>query len=239
MAPVVNSHGALVFEPVTAATTIGLGGGAATLNLTDTELGFLSDGFSSITFGKSDAGNIDIDTTSFANPVTLLTNGEILDNSDTDLNMTSADAATGDGTVAPGQSTMTGILSVTGGFTFADSSTFEVEIGGTTAGTAATNHDQIDATGAVTIGTGVTLSLVEYNNFGGSVSVGDSFEIINRTGGGGMFNALAEGAEISADFLRSGFPAEITYEGGDGDDVVVTVGATLVSVTTGTLDVTD
>ncbi len=58
--------------------------------------------------------------------------------------MTSADAATGDGTVAPGQSSTPGILSVTGGFTFADNSTFEVEIGGTTPGTAATNHDQID-----------------------------------------------------------------------------------------------
>lgn len=235
--PVIDGQGALIFEPITAATTIGLGGGTGTLNLTDAELAFLSDGFSSITFGKADAGNIDIDTASFADPVTLLTAAEIHDNAGTDLNMTSGDTATGDGTVAPGQSP--GILNVSGNFAFADNSIYQVEIGGTTAGVGAGFHDQIDATGSVTIGTGVTLTPSSFGGF--TPAVGESFEIINRTGGTGTFDGLAEGAIISTDFLSSGFPASITYVGGDGDDVVVSIAAptTDVTLTGNVLTITD
>lgn len=222
--PVIDGQGALIFEPQTAATTIGLGGGVGTLNLDDTELGFLSDGFTSITIGKSDAGNIDISTASFADALTLIndgTNSEIHDAAGSpDLNMTGDDTATFNGKVAPGQSP--GILNVTGNFAFADSSTFEVEIGGTTPGTADTNHDQIDATGSVDIGSNVTLDLVNHNSFGSALTIGDKFEIINRTGGTGAFQGLDEGATI-ANFLGSTLTAEITYEGGDGDDVVITV----------------
>ena len=227
IAGAVQSTGALTIEPLTASTTIGLGGGAGTLNLDDTELGFLQNGFSSITIGKSGAGNIDINTASFSDPVTLLTNGKILDNTGTDLNMTSGDTATGNGTVDPGQSL--GILTVTGNFSFADNSTFEVEIGGTTPGTANTNHDQIDATGSVTIGTGVTLNPVQFNSF--TPALGNTFEIINRTGGSGEFDGLSEGARIS-NFLGSGLDATITYSGDDGNDVVLTVVAAAPATTT-------
>jgi len=241
--PVIDGQGALIIEPRTAATTIGLGAGAGTLSLDATELGFLSDGFTSITIGKTDAGNIDIDSVTFQDPVTLLTAAEILDNAGTDLNMTSGDTATANGTVAPGQSGTTGILNVTGGFAFADNGTFEVEIGGTTPGVGNGFHDQIDASGAVNIGGNVTLNPLAFLNAGGAVnfvpSVGDSFEIINRTGGTGTFNGLIEGATVAANFLASGFAAEISYVGGDGDDVVVTVVSNLVEVVGGALTVSD
>jgi fibronectin-binding autotransporter adhesin len=66
--------GTLAFIPQTASTTIGLGGGSGTLNLDDTELGFLQDGFSSITIGDAAAGTglVSIDGASFNDPVTIV-----------------------------------------------------------------------------------------------------------------------------------------------------------------------
>jgi hypothetical protein len=235
----VQSTGALTIQPRTASTTIGLGGGSGMLSLDDTELGFLQDGFSSITIGKSDAGNIDINTASFADPLTLLTAAEILDNAGTDLNMTSGDTATGNGTVAPGQATTAGVLTIAGtpngSFAFANSTTFEVEIGGNTPGVGAGFHDQIDATGTVNIGTGVTLST---SALGGFVpSAGDAFEIISRSGGSGEFTGLTEGAQVAANFLGSGLPATISYAGGDGNDVVITLNGSQVNLAGGNLTV--
>ncbi|MEZ5940726.1 MAG: choice-of-anchor D domain-containing protein [Planctomycetaceae bacterium] len=216
----VQGTGPLSFAPLTANTTIGLGGGTGTLNLDDTELGLLSNGFSSITFGGASSGDIDIDTATFNDPLNLVTGGKIHDAAGTDLNMAGGDTVTANGTVAPGQSP--GILAVTGNFTFADNSTFEVEIGGTAPGNAATNHDQLDASGSVNIGTGVTLSLVDFNSFGATLTGGETFVIIQRGGGTGTFNGLAEGGTITG-FLGTAFDATITYVGGDGNDVVLTV----------------
>ncbi|MCA9043407.1 MAG: choice-of-anchor D domain-containing protein [Planctomycetaceae bacterium] len=216
----VQGTGPLSFVPLTANTTIGLGGGTGTLNLDDTELGLLSNGFSSITFGNATSGDIDIDTATFNDPLNLITGGKIHDGAGTDLNMAGGDTVSANGTVAPGQSP--GILEVTGNFAFADNSTFEVEIGGTTPGNTAANHDQLSASGSVNIGTGVTLNLVEFNGFGASLVGGETFLIIQRGGGTGVFNGLAEGGTITG-FLGTGFNATITYAGGDGNDVVLTV----------------
>ena len=121
------------------------------------------------------------------------------------------------GTVAPG--TSPGILSVAGDVVFADNDVFRVEIGGATAGTNNNNHDQLAATGSVTIGGNVTLSVSSWMGFVPSVMT--SYTIIARTGGAGTFAGLPEGA-ILTNFLGSGRNATITYAGGDGDDVVLT-----------------
>ncbi len=231
----VSGSGSLTLAPNTTSTTIGVGGGTGTLDLSDAELAFLQDGFSSITIGDATAGDIDIDSATFSDPVTLVTNGEIHDNAGTDIDA-GANTVTADGTVAPGQSP--GILAIAGNFMFADNSTFEVEIGGTSPGTASTDHDQVDATGSVSIGTGVTLDLVDFNGFGATITGGESFKIINRTGGTGTFNGLAEGATIS-NFLGSGLDATITYAGGDGNDVVIDIIATTVTVVGGDLIIDD
>lgn len=47
----IRGAGDLIVEPLTASTSIGLAGGAGTLNLTTTELGLFQDGFNSITIG--------------------------------------------------------------------------------------------------------------------------------------------------------------------------------------------
>jgi len=215
--------GDLVVRPGTAATTISLGGGAGTLNLEDSELALVADGFSSITIGDLSAanaarGDVDIDTATFTDPVTIAGKA-IQDGVGTDVNA-GANTVTLDGIVAPGQSP--GVLAVTGNVALADNSIFEVEVGGTSPGTANTNHDQIGATGAVAIGAGVALNLVDFNGFGATLVVGDTIEIINRTGGSGTFDGLPEGATIG-NLLGSGLNATISYVGGDGDDVVLEV----------------
>ncbi|MBI5757591.1 MAG: autotransporter-associated beta strand repeat-containing protein, partial [Planctomycetales bacterium] len=123
------------------------------------------------------------------------------------------------GSVAPG--TSPGILN-SGNVTFVSGSTFAVEIGGTTPGNAATNHDQLNVTGTVTLG-GATLTTTAFNSF---VPVaGNSFTIINNDDTdavSGTFNGLAEGASIS-NFLGSGLTAAISYVGGTGNDVVISI----------------
>ncbi|MCM2371003.1 tail fiber protein [Aporhodopirellula aestuarii] len=218
----VQSTGDLVIQPRTPGTTIGLGGGTGDLNLDDTELGFLVDGFNSITIGDTAAGTgtVDIDTVTFTDPITIA-GGTINDNAGTDIDA-GTNSVTLDGNVSPGQSP--GVLTVTGNFTFADNDTYTFEFDGTAAGTGPGFHDQIDVTGTVTIGTNV--AFVSTTTGANTPSAGDELIIIRNDGADavtGSFSGLAEGATI-ADFLGSGLPASISYVGGDGNDVVLTVG---------------
>ena len=125
------------------------------------------------------------------------------------------------GTVTPG--TSPGILS-SGNVVLVSGSTFAVEIGGTTAGNAATNHDQLNVTGTIDLGN-ATLSTAAFNGF--VPVIGNTFIIILNDGDvsdpiTGTFNGLLEGALIS-NFLNSGRIATISYIGGNGNDVVITV----------------
>ena len=125
------------------------------------------------------------------------------------------------GTVAPGLSP--GCLN-TGDVLFYFGSTYDFELGGTTA---CTEYDQINATGTVTLnpgvgaGTGPTLNTMLVNGF--KPVAGQTFTIINNDGTdavlNGTFNNLAEGATFTVD----GYVLKISYVGGDGNDVVLTV----------------
>lgn len=117
------------------------------------------------------------------------------------------------GTLAPGQSP--GCIN-SGNLTFQSGSTYQFEVGGTTA---CTEYDQTKVTGTVDLGNG-TLSLVRYNDF--KPVVGQSYTIIDNDSNDavtGTFNNLAEGATFTVD----GYVFKISYVGGDGNDVVVTV----------------
>ena len=142
-----------------------------------------------------------------------------------------------DGTVAPGMTAAVpappvalpvggiGVLTV-GNTTFENNSTFDVQIGGTTPGTGAGFHDQLDVNGTVAIGTGVTLSLSAFGGY--APAGGETFTIIDNDladAVSGTFNGLAEGATVSSDFLGSGLRATISYVGGSGNDVVLVVNA--------------
>ncbi len=122
------------------------------------------------------------------------------------------------GTLLPGESP--GQL-VSGAVTFVSGAAFAIEIGGTSPGT---GYDQEQvASGATTINSSVNLSLVDLGGF--TPTVGQTYVILSKTAAGaigGTFNGLAQGATI-ANFLGSSLHAQISYAGGDGNDVVLTV----------------
>jgi hypothetical protein len=115
------------------------------------------------------------------------------------------------GTVAPGHSPgclSSGNLTINGSYQF--------QIGGTTA---CSGYDQIDVTGTVTL-TGATLDASLYDSY--APKKGESYTIIKNDGTdsvSGTFTGLAEGAtfKVGDDVLK------ITYKGGTGNDVVLTV----------------
>ncbi len=115
--------------------------------------------------------------------------------------------------VAPGHSP--GCLTSTNGLYF--SGTYQAEIGGTDA---CTGYDQIKVTGTVNLNVGNTLEAIL---FGGFVpKVGQSYTIIDNDAADavtGTFTGIAEGG----DYTNQGVTYTVTYKGGDGNDVVLTV----------------
>jgi hypothetical protein len=211
--------GSLTFKPARATTSIGLGGGAGSLSLTDTALAYFVDGFSSITLGDTatGSGNITINTATFSDPV-LLAGGTIYNAGGTDVTLTAGDALTLKGTVAPGASP--GKLTVSGKAALAANSVVQLEIGGLIAGT---QNDQIIASETVDIGSNVTLNLVQV---GGFIPTGtERFTLIQRTNGTGTFNGMSEG-HVFTNLFGSGQAATLTYLAGtSGKDVALVMGA--------------
>lgn len=125
------------------------------------------------------------------------------------------------GKVAVGNSP--GVMNSTGNVAFSGGGTFEVEIGGTGAG----EYDQLNVNpGTIDLGgsqpntTAVSLNVVQWNNF--RPAVNNTFTIINNDGTDavvGTFQGIAEGAKVSF----NGVEYSVTYKGGDGNDVVLTV----------------
>ena len=128
----------------------------------------------------------------------------------------------GGGILAPGKSP--GILR-TGDATLQDNSSFHIGIGGVTPGDSPNNHDQLIVTGAVTIANNVALNV---SALGGFVpTAGQTFVVINNDDAGpgdhsGSFDGLPEGGMIT-NFLGSGLNAVISYAGGDGNDIALSV----------------
>lgn len=116
------------------------------------------------------------------------------------------------GTLAPGASPgtlSTGALSLVGGATFA------TEIGGTGAG----QYDRVNVTGTVTLG-GATLDLSLYGGFTPTSTL--TFTLIDNDGAesvSGTFAGLAEGATGTI----GAYDFAISYAGGDGNDVTLTI----------------
>lgn len=124
-----------------------------------------------------------------------------------------------DGTVAPGHSP--------GCLTVADlylSGTYEAEIGGNTA---CDSYDQIKATGSVTLTTSrldeTTNGILNAKLYGGFVpAVGNTFIIIDNQSANpvtGQFDGIAEGGT----YVSQGVTYRVSYQGGDGNDVTLTV----------------
>ncbi len=115
------------------------------------------------------------------------------------------------GHVAPGLNPGTGILGV-GNATFTSGASFDVEINGTNAGS---DYDVLSVSGTLDLG-GAALNLT----LGYQPITGDAYTIIDNQGGAitGTFSGLPE----AASFPFGGRQYQITYVGGDGNDVVLT-----------------
>ncbi|MBC6996022.1 hypothetical protein H9S92_17770, partial [Lewinella lacunae] len=220
-----SGTGTTTIRPLTAATLINLGGAdvfsssPSTLGLTDTELDQVAAG--TLVLGTANSGNITISAAisrPAATNVELRSGGDILFNQ-------SFDTGGGDLLLAPG--TSPAAVYPTFGGTDATASTLSfasdlaIVINGTTPGNGTgSTYTQLTVAGVVDL-TGVDLVLTGSPTLVGS----ETFTIVDNDGTDaitGVFVGLPESTTIP-NFLSSGLDATISYLGGDGNDVVITV----------------
>ncbi len=120
------------------------------------------------------------------------------------------------GSVAPGPGGGTGILN-SGNLIFSGTTgSFLVTLGGPAAGS---GYDQLNMNGTNSL---ANAPLVVTPAFTNPVAVGQQFVILNNNGGAtnfGTFNGLPEGSVINA----GGYTFTLSYAGGSGNDVVLTL----------------
>ncbi|MEJ7590085.1 MAG: hypothetical protein WKF77_00900 [Planctomycetaceae bacterium] len=167
----------------------------------------------------TDSGVLIINGTFAPSALTLASGGTLKGSGTISAPITAQSGAS----VAPGNSP--GILN-TGNFNLQAGSALEIEIGGLTPGNTATNHDQVNVTGTVTLADNITA--LRYGGF--NPAAGNAFKIINNDGIDavfGTFNSLPEGASFTSDNVTY----FISYIGGDGNDVVLSTQYTVFVVT--------
>ncbi|WP_166823268.1 DUF4465 domain-containing protein [Thalassoroseus pseudoceratinae] len=206
-------------EPLTPGTSIGLGGAAGTLNLDDAELANLG-ALGAIIGDATKAGTITLDSAIFAGDVTLI-GALILGNAGVDL--TAGGEVQLQATVQPGGIESVGELSVDSLSLTFDAIVSTLVFDAVNAGNAGIDYDQLQILG---IG-----QQVNWNNVPLTVQFdpnymptdGDEFTLVNFVDAGagsvGVLGGLVEGDSISFD----GFEATISYIGGDGNDVTLTI----------------
>jgi len=220
------------------AANISLSGNALTVNGTGNTL--ISSIISGIPAGstltKDGSGTLTLTGTNIYTRGTTVSDGTLLVN-----NTAGSGTGTGSvtvsnaGTTLGGTGTMTGAVTVnaganiapgsggnntailnTGALTLASTSNFRVDINGTTVGS---GYDQLNvATGGVTI-TGSNLVVT----VGTTLSLGQTFTILNKVAGGaitGTFAGIPQGGTVVA---SDGTVFSVSYTGGDGNDIVLTV----------------
>ena len=104
----------------------------------------------------------------------------------------------------------------TGSLIFEENSSYAAEVVGTAGAGVDGGHEQVDVFGTVTINNALLTPIMASN-----LPIGSSYTIINNDGTDavvGNFSGFAEGRV----FNRNGENFQITYLGGDGNDVVIT-----------------
>ena len=250
----VQNSGAVVLTlaPVSAAASIVIGGssdsGGAVLDITDSDLAALQDGFAGIVIGRGDGtGQVTVESSAFSDEVTIVGGDvELAGHLNANLNNARLTAQTGiisgggnspditgnvifSGTLAPGASP--GQLIVAGNVTLGATDTFSVEIAGTTA---ATEYDQLQVTGSNRVVTlnGATLDLTLLGGF--VPSPGDRFTVIDNVADSSGVVDFFAGFPENAIFALGGQQMYITYFGGNGlNDLVLTACSDAITVLDG------
>lgn len=231
---------AVTLKPKTAGVPIDLGAddAAGVLAISDAEFDSITAG--TIHFGDETSGPVNVTA-----HMTRHTPASVTLNSSAAISFTTGtlDTAGGDVTLNPGTYVSpfgSGVEITTGDGTvgFAEDANLRLVMAGLVPDE---QYQLLNIVGEVDL-TGANLVLVGNLVFNG----GERFTVINNDGDDpviGTFNGLPEGATVSTDFLGSGFSATISYEGGTGNDVVITVGqppgTTSVAVIDGNLIITD
>ncbi len=217
----IGTTSTLTLAPVTLARSISLGTETSgQLSLTDTELDLVSGG--TLVIGAANSGTINVEAAisrTNATAMQLISNG--------DINIKGGSINTGGGTLlldsgsspAAVKPTFTGTDITSSTLSF--SSDVAIVLNGTTPGDGTgSSYTQLTVSGGINL-SGATLALS-----GTYIPVlGQTFKIVdndNTDAITGTFIGLTEGATIS-NFLGSNFSASISYIGGDGNDVVITV----------------
>lgn len=193
-----TSTGSVTFIPLTVGYPIELGGSdGSAIGLTDTELDRIISPTAAILIGNSSSGNMNISasiTRSYASNVFIFGQPINPNFSGVDINTLGASLVIGAG------------------------STLNIDIDGKTVNT---QYRQLAVNGIVDLnGSGLSFNGSSYAPAGG-----ETFTIVNNDGTDpivGTFSGLPEGATIP-NFLGSPLSATISYVGGTGNDVVLTV----------------
>ncbi|MDC0287253.1 hypothetical protein OAK89_03410 [Akkermansiaceae bacterium] len=91
-----------------------------------------------------------------------------------------------------------------------------------TAGVAGTDWDQVDVTGAVTLGAAAGLTVTESSTVEASPA---DIVVISNDAANAVNGTFGLGLPFAGDYLGSGLSGDAGYTGGDGNDVILTTGA--------------
>ena len=115
--------------------------------------------------------------------------------------------------IAPGDGgNNTGILKA-GALTLAFTSNFRVDINGTTAGTGY-DRIQVNTGGVIILGGNLVVTV------GTTLSLGQTFTILDKVPGGAIIGTFAQGSTVTG---SDGTVFSVSYTGGNGNDIVLTV----------------
>ncbi|QIE60058.1 HYR domain-containing protein [Rasiella rasia] len=239
-----ESTGGLIIEPNNSNVPIGLGTPAPVpgqLRLPATALATFNDGFSFIRIGNTTTGDFDIGTATFTDPIVLMGDNFSINQLNAASNTLTIEAngsiseATGaagphiiasqttiEGAIAPGESNSAGLLQTNGDIVFSANDTWQIELFNTSG--AGSGHDHLQLLGSTLTLSNASLNLIA--DAGYSPTTNDTFLIADVPGAtpvNGTFENLPEGAV----FIEGGFDYQISYVGGSGNDIELTVlGAT-------------
>jgi fibronectin-binding autotransporter adhesin len=173
----------LTLQPTTDGTSIGVGGGAGTLDISDTDLGNIS-GTTGVTIGRSGGTHvIEVSTASIADPITIrggtiTTGGTFTGTGDASVTLNGSAIQMGGNIVTAGQ-----VVNIQGPVTLtANSSVDTTNAGGSAAGANVTFNNSINGqstngeTLTITAGTGGTIDLQ-------NVGTGTSLQTLSLNGG--------------------------------------------------------